>query len=314
MPAPPSSPFPADALDANRSGAMSDAQRRGFGALAASNRRSALGSAGFLGAGALIVAFFASPHASPVTRTLVIAIALAIAAFLVVRAAVGSDALSRDVQEGRVEFLEGPIGKRKPSTGGLSPASDLYLLDVGDRTFRVMRGTYDAAPAGGIVRLYFLPHSHKVVNLERMSGPPVPDEITPQGVFGALKDTLLGSSLSERNEARAGLASIAESLESRFTKSAQPPPQGERDPRPLAQAILGTWSNGMMKVTFAAHGRVTMDMLGNERIGKWSADSAGLLHSDITGEAQSAEAWIVGDQLTIAFEGEGMVLTRVGGG
>lgn len=313
MPAAPPDPFPADALETNRRGELSDSQRRGFGALSASNRRSALSSAGLLGAGALVVAFFASPHASPVTRGLVIVVALAIAAFLVARAASGNDALTRDVREGRVEFVEGAIGKRSPATGAGSAAADLFLLDVGDRTFKVMRGTYSAAPAAGIVRLYYLPHSRKVVNLERLSGPPAPDEVTPQGVFGSLKDALLGPGKRERNEARAGLASLAESLEARFTQSAQPPSSDARDPRPLAQAILGTWTNGMMKVTFAAHGRVTMDMLGNEKNGKWSVDAAGRLHSDITGAPQSAEAWIAGDRLTIAFEGEGMVLTRVSG-
>jgi hypothetical protein len=312
MSVPTVNPFPADALDANRQGQLSDAQRRGFGGLAASNRRSALSSAGLLGAGALVVAWFASPNANPVTRGLVIVIALAVAAILVVRAVTGSDALTRDLREGRVESVEGAIGKRRPVGGG-GGSMTTYFLDVGDRTFKVRSGTYDAAPGAGIVRLYYLPHSRKVVNLEHLSGPPVPDAITPQGVLESLRDALLTPGKRQRNEARAELASIGEAAASRFTHSAQPPPGGARDPRPLAQAILGTWTNGMMNVTFATHGQVTVDMLGHQKTGSWSVDAAGHLHSDIMGSPQSAEAWIVGAQLTIAFEGEGMVLRRVSG-
>jgi hypothetical protein len=73
------------ALEANRRGELSEAHRRVFGALSRDRRRSGLSSAAFFAAGALLIAFFASPSSSMALRMLLTASGLAIAAVLVVR-------------------------------------------------------------------------------------------------------------------------------------------------------------------------------------------------------------------------------------
>src|SRR5262245_18666624 len=115
--------FPVEGLETNRSGALTDQQRKGFRAWSRSNHRSALSSAAFLVAGSALILFFASPTAPPVARVLFPAIALAIAGFLIVRAVLGGvDALSRDLSESRVESAEGAIGKRFRASRGAQNA------------------------------------------------------------------------------------------------------------------------------------------------------------------------------------------------
>jgi hypothetical protein len=305
-------PFPADALDANRRGELSESQRRGFGALSARNRRSALSGAAFLVAGALVIIFFASPTASPTLRMLIPLVALAIAGFVVVRSVTGSDALTRDLREGRVESVEGAIGKRRVSSGGGGRSVTTYFLDVGDRSFRVMSGTYEAAPDAGMVRLYFLPGSRKVVNLERLANPPAPTDLSPKGIASLLGTAFGPHSRREQNEARAGIASFGEAVQAAFSASAAAPPPGTRDSRPLAAAIVGTWTNGFITVTFSSDGAITTRMPHGEIRGRWSVDDAGRLNAEIAGRQQAAEAWITGHQLTIAAEGSGLTLRREG--
>lgn len=305
--------FQADALEANRRGELSEAQRRGFGALAGSNRRSAVGSAALLLAGAFVVAFLSSPTASPVLRTLVPIACVAIAAFLLVRSIGGSDALSRDLKQGQVQSVEGAIGKRRGGGGGGRSVS-VYFLEVGDRTFKVARDTYAAAPDAGFVRLYFLPRSRKIVNLERLANPAPPLEPTPQAVAASLGAALRAHDMRERNEARAGLSGLADALQAGFPRSPEAPPASERDPRPLREAIVGSWSNPMIRVSFSADGGVTTRMMGATRTGHWSVDEAGRLRSDITGRPESADAWVAGNQLTIAAEAGALTFTRESAG
>ena len=297
--------FPFDGLDANRRGELSDAQRRGLGALARSNHRNSLNSALLLVAGAAIVWFLARPGASPLLHLLVPAIALTIAAVLVVRVGGGTDALSRDVRAGRVECVEGAIGKRRVGTGR---ARNLYYLDVGDRSFQVGERTYEAAPDMGRVRLYYLPASRKLVNLEPAADAPMPADLSPTGLLHTLGASLRSPTRRERNEARASFATLGNAIEAAFTPAAVTPPAA-RDPRPLAETLLGSWGNGFLTVTFSPDGTVTTRMLQGEMHGRWSVEG-GRLHADIAGRQQSADAWVTGDQLTIALEGEGLTLTR----
>jgi hypothetical protein len=309
MPAAPLDPFQQDALDANRRGMLSDRQLRGFRAMSASNRRSALSTAALLAGGALLIGFFASPTAPIVTRTLLTFICLAIAVFLAVRAVTGADALTRDLRRNRVESVEGAIGKRRLAASG-GPAATAYFLDVGEATFKVAAATYRAAPDAGFVRLYFLPRSRKIVNWERLANAPLPDEINAQGLLGSLAAAYLSRSRSQRNEARAGIASIADALDDSVKDSTTAPPPAARDPRPLETAIVGTWKSVLMTVTFSADGRVTTQMLDGKREGHWSVDDAGRLRADITGRPETADAWIVQNELTIAVDGAGLTFTR----
>src|SRR5262249_28900637 len=155
---------------------------------------------------------FASPTAPVVPRVLITCIALAIAVVLVIRSVTGSDAVTRDLRHVSVQSVEGAIGKRRIAQRG-GPAATSYVLEVGDATFKVAHGTYMAAPDAGFVRLYFLPRSRKIVNLERLPNPP-PNQVNMQDLKDAAGVAFRGHSRRERNEARAKVAAVTDAWES----------------------------------------------------------------------------------------------------
>jgi hypothetical protein len=155
-----------------------------------------------------------------------------------------------------------------------------------------------------------------VVNLEPIpNASPAPD-MTQQGVLKSVAAALLpGGSRREINEARAGFAKLRDTLQAGFDGPAQAPPAEARDPRPLATAVVGTWTNGFIHVTFSDDGRLTVKMFGNEKSGRWSVDSQGRLSADVMGHGpsgQSADAWIAGDQLTVSAQGKHLTFRREG--
>jgi hypothetical protein len=205
-----------------------------------------------------------------------------------------------------VESVEGAIGKRRTSSGR---AQSRYYLDVGDRTFSVGRSTFHDAPDAGWVRVYYLPLSRMIVNLDRVANASAAPEMTRDGIVRALGATLSGNR-REANEARAGIARVAEALKASFDGSAQQPSAGARDPRPLDQAILGTWTNPLIRVTFSEGGVATVRMFGGDKDGKWSIDPDGKLRAGLMGHEQSVDAWVAGNTLTIVAEGRAITFTR----
>jgi hypothetical protein len=302
-------PFPADALAVNRRGELSDQQRRGFGALASCRRRNGLTIAAFFTAGAGVVYFLASPATPAAIRNSLSGGALGIAAVLVLRSVSGSDALTRDLGESRVASVEGAIGKRM-----LSGRSGSFLLQAGDATFRIGAAAYRALPGAGWARVYYLPLSRQVVNVELLPCASAPIDATVDGVVRGLGAAVFAPNRRERNEARAAIAALGDALRVPIAGTAQPPPAAERDPRPLAEAIVGTWTNGVMRLSFSANGTVDAKLFGAEHTGRWSIDEAGRLHSDITGHDEAAEAWIGGERLTIVAGSRSLTFSRERGG
>jgi hypothetical protein len=298
-------PFHEDALEMNRAGELTETQRRNLGSMSSYRRRNQLTIAAFLTAGAAIVWFLASPSAPLLERELIAGGAVVLAAFFVVRSITGGDALTRDLRESRVQFVEGALGKRRVSGGR---ARSTYFLDVGDRTFRIGRTVYQATPEAGWVRLYYLPLSKAVVNLELLPNASPSPEMTPKGIMDALQASLAGNR-REANEARAGIARVGESLKAALAGSAQPA-TGPRDPRPLAEAILGTWTNPLIRVTFSENGIAAVRMFGGDKNARWSVDADGKLRADVLGHEQSAEAWVAGDTLTVVADGRAITLKR----
>ncbi|HEX8969693.1 MAG TPA: hypothetical protein VF937_17550, partial [Chloroflexota bacterium] len=159
--------------------------------------------------------------------------------------------------------------------------------------------------------------SRKVVNLEVLPGPEVP-QVTP-ALTHDLSETLRAAVRSHNEtqvaEARALGKAVGDRFKQELQEAAVPPPARNRDPRPLAVAIVGSWSNPFMTVAFAGDGTATLTMPGgHSRPGRWSIGDDGKLHTDALGQKASAEAWISGDQLTIAMDGRGLTFTRLGGG
>jgi len=306
MPAPTQNMFQPDAFETNRRGELSERQLQGLRALSRSRRRSALGNAAYFVAGAVLVGFFASASAPIVTRTAITFACVAIAAFLVVRSVTGSDALTRDLRNGEVQSVEGAIGRRRRTSGRWTN----YYLEVGKTMFKVSRGTYEAAPDAGFVRLFYLPRSRRFVNLERLPDAPLPDRLTLESLADSAKAMLLSHTRSERNEARAQFAGISDAFEASVAPAAGPPQN--QDPRPLDEAIVGTWKNVWMSVTFSSGGRLTIQLPGETREARWSVDRDGRLSADIsgTGGRETADAWVAGSQLTINLDGQTVTFTR----
>src|SRR5262249_23584310 len=96
-----------------------------------------------------------------------------------------------------------------------------------------------------IVRVYFFPRSRKVVNLERLANPPLPAEVTVDAL-GSIAAASMSHNRREANEARARMASVTDAWNAMRTESPPASPSGPRDPRPLDEAIVGTWNNGLI--------------------------------------------------------------------
>lgn len=304
-------PLKPEALEANRNGRLTEEQQHNFDALARSGRGSNLA----LAVGCVIVGVLllrqTGGGANAWLRPYEAVAAFGVALLLLARAAGIGSRLVRDARRGRVQSVEGAISKRGSGAGYRSPGFRSYILSVGGRTFRVHSGTYAAAPDAGIVRLYYLPRTRVVVNLERL-----PDRPLPAGALDSSGDVLrtLATAVRSMNvetsaEARATLAAMA----SRLGRDGQapPPPPGARDSRPLAEAIIGDWRTGPVSMRFASDGTVAVQLPGgSERRGRWSVDGAGRLHTDATGEDIAGEAWILGDALTISGDGRAFTFRR----
>ena len=306
--------FP-DALEANRAGQLTDAQRRGFAAYDRSWRRGEVGLAlVFVVLAALLLSSTGpAPNAAlrPFAGVGFLVLALAVA----VHATPSRDPLARDLRSRRVESLEAAMEKHTFNIDSRGSSLTAYYLDIGDLHFEVHAAEYEAAPAAGIVRVYFLPQSHKVVNLERLPDRPV-DPAMLESPTAAVQTLLhaMRARGDERHEAMASMAAVGDALKAERAAAAVPPPPEQRDPRPLAEAIIGTWVAGPMTLTFGADGTIGTTMPGGHtQAGRWSVDAAGHLHADALGHDEAGDAWIVGDTLTLSSGGQGMSFHRAQG-
>ena len=302
-----------EALDANRSGRLTDAQRQGLGRYDRGRRKGILVFVPIFAVMGIVIlsAKGPAPHAS--ARPYAGAGCLGAAVVALLLAAGARDKLADDLRAGRVEAIEGAIAKRSIVVGTTSSTSNAHFLDVGRKSFEVTAGTYNAVPDAGIVRLYYLPRSRKVVNFERL-----PDRALPPGALEApwevmkhLPAAMRSRSAVEAAEARATFAALVSAVAAEHARQMTPPPMSERDPRPLAEAIVGRWTSGRFTLELASDGTARLVMgAGTERHGHWSVDADGKLHADAMGQQQVGDAWVVGDTLTICAGGHGLTLRR----
>jgi len=297
-------PFPPSALSENSAGRLTDDQRRRWKGMSRGLRKTELYFAGvFLIIGA-VVAFSAGPPKYATLKPIVGLVCAAIAAILVVRALSGGDKITEDVRAGRVESIDGAITKRVVHTDSRGSSSASYYLDVGGTRFETSHGGYQAAPEAGYVRLFYLPRSRRVINLQLVPGPATP-ELTPASVQAMTQNLTAGAHAHSEvamAEARAQMAAMAAQFQSQAQAAAVPPPSDQIDPRPLGEAIIGTWSNPFMTVSFAPDGAATQTMTNGRQVsGRWSVDAQGQLHAALAGHDDAAAAWIAGDTLTISM-------------
>jgi hypothetical protein len=306
-------PFPQDALEANRGGRLTEPQRRNLRGQSRGFRRAELQFAALSAVIGLLVWFAEGPAKYATIKPIVGIAFLIVAGLLVVGSFVGVDSLTWDLRDGRVESVEGAITKTRVS--GRETSS--YYFHVAGTRVTVSRFAYGAAPDAGMVKVYYLPHSHHLVNMERLADTGLPADAmkSPQAMLGLLAEAAHSGNQIQSAEARAHLATMGDAVKAAMTTGATPP-DAARDPRPLAQAILGTWSNAMMSVSFAPDGTLSATMPGmlggRSRSGHWSVDSSGQLVSDVVaGRPMPTEAWVSGDQLTVSMGERGLTFQRV---
>lgn len=298
-------PLAADALADNRAGRMTKAQRDVYRRMSRGWRKSEFQFAGIFAIIGLLVWFAEGPAKYATVKPLVGIAFLILAGALFVVGLTGTDPITRDVREGRVLQVEGAIRKYTETSSSRGSSTTYHYAEVANVRTEMGGGTYDALPEAGIVRLFYLPHSRRLVNFEQLADRPLPE--------GALTDARVAlkagaSALFGDADARAELAAIGRQL----SAPGAPPPAADRDPRPLAEAIVGTWKNMLISVTFDAGGSVTVHLPGQQvRSGRWSVDQSGRLVVDVAGiGSEAGEAWIANDRLSVKLGGEGVTLVR----
>jgi hypothetical protein len=309
-------PFSQSALAANASGQLSDDQRRAWRSQSRGYRKAELSFALIAVVIGALVAFAPGPAKYATIKPIIGIVCFVIAALLLVRAFTGGDRLTEDVRAGRVESVEGAITKfSRTSDSGRGSSSTSFYIDVNHIRMEAWRSQYDAAPEAGYVRVYYLPKTHRVVNLERLADPPM-GEITPtsaQGALGAFEAGFRSHDEAQIAEGRAQMAAMATQFKAQMQQAAVAPPGDQRDPRPLAESIIGSWSSPFMSVTFAADGTATSTAPnGRQMSGNWSVDAQGHLHATIAGHDNVGEAWVSGTTLTISEGGRGLAFQRAG--
>ncbi len=304
-----SDPFPADSLEANRSGRLTDAQRAGWTRVERSGRKSELVGAGLLAAVGVVLLTSQGPASEALLRIGVVVACFVGAVFLLWRSVTGADPLQQDLRAGRVESVEGALGRYHVEGRGGNPG--LHYLEVDGRRLSCGLAAYNAASEPGIVRVYFLPRSKHVVNLERLPDRPLPAGALddPKAVIGQVAGALRSHDGTQRAEAMATM----EAMKNQVAALATPPPADQRDARPLAEAIVGAWHGPVMDITFSADGAASASMAnGTSTAGRWSVGDDGKLHLDGMGQDLATEAWVAGDALTVLMGGHPMSFRRTG--
>ena len=310
-------PFPAADLESNRAGRLTPDQRKGFSSLERGLRKDRVFFGVILAVIGALVLTSNGGTVSALERTAFGAAFGAAAVFSLLYGLFITDSLTRDLRSGAVQNAEGAIGKHTYSSPGRSGSITTHFLEVGGRNWEVGSGTYDAAPDAGWVRLYYLPRSHKVVNLERLPDHAVPNVLADPPaaaaqMIGSLAAAFHSHDREAMNEARAEAAAMTHSVDAQLTAAAVPPPADQRASAPLAQAIVGTWAMGPVQMTFMPDGSMAATLPGGrQQRGSWSIGPDGKLHFSAAGMDQATEAWIAGDTLTIAEDGRGMPFHRV---
>jgi hypothetical protein len=302
------SPFSKSALPTNQSGRLSDEQSRRWTQIAKGRRRSVRGVAlPFAAMGAFLL-LASGPTATAAARTNGGMAFLGIAAILVVAASL--EPVNADVREGRVESVEGALAKRSGYQSRAKQRS--YYFYVGGRRLQALsRLSYDAAPEAGYVRVYFLPRSRRVVNLEQLADPPIPTGAgAAQEIVQDYARALGSLDRTKIAEASARVMALKHVVEG-------PPPRATADGSQgslhlNADDLCGTWTNPMMTVVFSKNGIATLTTAigGIRREGRWSVDANGRLVADATGALEPIDASLNGRQLTVTIEGQQVTFTR----
>ena len=300
--------FPAAAFPENHSGRLTGEQARRFERVVSGRRQGMRGVAVPVGAIGALLLILSGPAATAVKRHLTgWGFVAAAAVFL---AAPAFDPLAADVREGRVEAVEGAVGKRRVQSMGRTGATRYYLT-IGGRQLRAYLSDYNAAPDAGYVRAYYLPRTRRLVNLERLPNPPLPagpDEA--RGMFGRMARAFATGDPVAFAEARANAAGLLDAAQE-LIREPSSAASGRVAGGLVREALVGRWTHPLLTVTLAEDGTATVTTIaGPSEAGHWSVDGHGRLLTDVTGTMEPTDAVLDGGRLTIQLEGRRLTFTR----
>jgi hypothetical protein len=299
-----------EALESNRAGRLTEAQRKQWKEAAGVSSGDSRMFALFFAIVGVVLLLAPGPIPLPGSISHMAGVAsLAVAGYIVL-VALGGGGLPRDVREGRVRSVEGPVTRDRVQTGGGVAMTHYYLL-VADGRYECSSQAVDLVGIGGIFRVYFFPRSHRVVNLERLADAPIPAGIDDDPV-AMLRQLPSALGIHGRERQAETMATVA-AMEHAMTAAATPPPSDQRDGRPLAESIVGSWHGLMGDVTFGADGSARASLGGRQMAGRWSVGPGGKLHLDGMGQQMVADAWVTGDTLTLSLDGSAMPFQRSAG-
>ena len=234
--------------------------------------------------------------------------------------------LAKDLPAGHVESIEGAVTKRIGSNWDYALASALantlrgneptdYRISVANRErgaqeFRSDQDVYEFAPDAGMVRLFYLPHSRWVVNLEWL--PDLPVDASPDGVERAVEDFAAAAARDKvaAAEARARLAAIDREIKAYLPDKTSLVPNSAQ-PAVLAKAILGDWTSPFLGLSIGADGTFAARLTdGSRSEGRWSLDASGQLHAELMGAPIVADVSVNGDELTMIVNDQAVKLRR----
>jgi len=303
--------FPVEALADNRSGFLTGDQARRFQRTVSGRRKSTRGLAMPVGAIGALLLVLSGPATTEAKRHL--AGWGFIAAAVAILIAPSFDPLAADARDGRVDTVEGAIGKRRVQSGS-AMGSTRYYLNIGGRQLRAYRSAFDAAPDAGYVRAYYLPRTRRLVNLERLPNPPLPsgpDEA--RDMFGRMARAFFSRDRDALAEARARAAGLMDAVQESIVEPSDAASGGVAG-RLARGALVGRWAHPLVTVTLASNGTATVTTIaGTSRTGHWSVDAQGRLLTDATGKMEVTDAALDDDRLTIQLEGQRLTFTRARG-
>ena len=209
-----------DALVDNRAGRLTGAQRKNLGAMSRGWRKAEVQFAGIFAVIALLVWFAEGPARYAVIKPLIGIAFLILAMTLVVIAVVGADPVTRDARAGRVASAEGAIRKWTETIHGRSSSTTSHYAEVDNVRVEMSQPSYQDVPDAGIVRIFYLPNSHRLVNFEQLADRPLPDGAMtdPHFALKAAAGSIFGSA-----DARAEMAAMEHVMQAQVKTSLTPP-------------------------------------------------------------------------------------------
>ena len=141
-----------------------------------------------------------------------------------------------------------------------------------------------------MVKLFYLPQTRWVVNLERL--PDAAVDVSQSGLAASVSDVLAGSASDDVSaaEARAKAAALEHQMDAYLPRTPPPARQPAR-----AEELIGTWTSPFLTVSIQEEGTFATRLPdGTDSTGRWSIDPDG----------------VEGEWLTLSIAGQPLKLRR----